>query len=66
MSATLYPFYQDELFFIRKLAQEFSRQGAINIFIRPQAGYVVTALGEAPASTVMQFAHTVTRIKPRQ
>ncbi|HKA06913.1 MAG TPA: type VI secretion system baseplate subunit TssF, partial [Gemmataceae bacterium] len=26
MSEALYPFYQDELFFIRKLAQEFARQ----------------------------------------
>jgi type VI secretion system protein ImpG len=26
MSESLYPFYQDELFFIRKLAQEFARQ----------------------------------------
>ncbi len=47
-----------------RASQEFTHQGAINIFIRPQAGYVVTALGEAPASTVMQFAATVTRIKP--
>jgi len=39
--------------------QELTRQGAINIFIRPQSGYVVTALGEAPASTVMQFANSV-------
>lgn len=40
-------------------AQELTRQGAINIFIRPQAGYTVTALGEAPASTVMQFGNSV-------
>ena len=39
--------------------QELSRQGAINIFIRPNSGYVVTARGEAPASTVMQFANSV-------
>jgi sigma-E factor negative regulatory protein RseB len=47
-----------------RASQEFTHQGAINIFIRPQANYVVTALGEAPASTVMQFANTVTRLKP--
>ena len=46
-------------------AQELTQQGAINIFIRPQAGYVVTALGEAPASTVMQFGNSVMlRTKP--
>jgi len=49
-----------------RASQEFTHQGAINIFIRPHAGYVVTALGEAPASTVMQFANTVTRVKPQQ
>ncbi len=43
-------------------SQELSHQGAINIFIRPKSGYVVTALGEAPASTVMQFANSVTRV----
>jgi sigma-E factor negative regulatory protein RseB len=47
-----------------RASQELSRQGAINIFIRPHSGYVVTALGEAPASTVMQFANSVVRIKP--
>jgi sigma-E factor negative regulatory protein RseB len=47
-----------------RATQEFSHQGAINIFSRPHAGYVVTALGEAPASTVMQFANTVSRLKP--
>ena len=44
-----------------RAAQELSHQGAINIFTRPHAGYVVTALGEAPASTVMQFANSVVR-----
>jgi sigma-E factor negative regulatory protein RseB len=48
-----------------RAAQEFSRQGAINVFTRPYAGYLVTALGEAPASTVMQFANSITtRSKP--
>lgn len=46
-----------------RASQEFSHQGAINIFIHPQPGYVVTALGEAPASTVMQFANSVVRVK---
>ena len=46
-----------------RASQELTHQGAINIFIRPQASYVVTALGEAPASTVMQFANSVVRIK---
>ena len=40
-------------------AQELKQHGAINVFIRPQAGYTVTALGEAPASTVMQFGNSV-------
>jgi sigma-E factor negative regulatory protein RseB len=40
-------------------AQELSRQGAINIFTRSHADHVVTVLGEAPASTVMQFANSV-------
>ena len=39
--------------------QELTQQGAINIFVRPQAGYTVTALGEAPAPTVMQFGNSV-------
>jgi len=48
-----------------RAAQELTQQGAINIFIRPQAGYTVTALGEAPASTVMQFGNSVMlRAKP--
>jgi len=40
-------------------AQELSKQGAINIFTRSHPDHVVTALGEAPASTVMQFANSV-------
>jgi sigma-E factor negative regulatory protein RseB len=47
-----------------RAAQEFSRQGAINIFTRTHSGYVVTALGEAPSSTVMQFANSVIRARP--
>jgi sigma-E factor negative regulatory protein RseB len=48
-----------------RAAQEFSRQGAINVYTRSYAGSLVTALGEAPASTVMQFANSVTaRGKP--
>jgi len=43
-----------------RASQELTHQGAINIFTRPQAGYVVTSLGEAPASTVMQFGNSVT------
>jgi sigma-E factor negative regulatory protein RseB len=42
-----------------RAAQELTHQGAINIFIRPQAGYTITALGEAPAATVMQFGNSV-------
>lgn len=40
-------------------AQELSRQGAINIFTRSHPDLVVTVLGEAPASTVMQFANSI-------
>jgi sigma-E factor negative regulatory protein RseB len=40
-------------------AQSLSHQGAVNIFIRPQGGYVVTVLGEAPAATIMQIANTL-------
>jgi sigma-E factor negative regulatory protein RseB len=46
-------------------AQELSHHGAINVFSRAQSGYLVTALGEAPASTVMQFGNSVAlRAKP--
>lgn len=40
-------------------AQELSKQGAINIFTRSHTDHVVTVLGEAPASTVMQFANSI-------
>lgn len=47
-----------------RAAQELARQGAINAFTRTHAGYVITALGEAPAETVMLFGNSVTlRIK---
>jgi sigma-E factor negative regulatory protein RseB len=36
------------------------RQGAVNIYVRPLPDQVVTALGEAPAATVMQMANSVT------
>lgn len=40
-------------------SQELTRQGAINIFSRSHGDHVVTALGEAPAATVMGFAGAV-------
>jgi sigma-E factor negative regulatory protein RseB len=36
-----------------------SHQGAVNIYTRPVAEYMVTALGEAPAATVMQIANSL-------
>jgi len=36
------------------------RQGAVNIYVRPLPDQLVTALGEAPAVTVMQMANSVT------
>jgi sigma-E factor negative regulatory protein RseB len=36
-----------------------SHQGAVNIFKRVHGNYVVTVLGEAPAATIMQIAHSV-------
>ena len=48
-----------------RAAQELSHQGAINVFTRPHAGYVITTLGEAPATTLMLFSNSVTlRTKP--
>jgi sigma-E factor negative regulatory protein RseB len=48
-----------------RAAQELSHQGAINVFTRPHAGYVITTLGEAPATTLMLFSNSVTlRAKP--
>jgi len=46
-------------------AHELSHQGAINIFTRPHSEHTVTALGEAPAQTVIQFGNSITfRGKP--
>jgi sigma-E factor negative regulatory protein RseB len=36
-----------------------SKQGAINVFTRPVADQLVTVVGEAPASTVMQIGNSV-------
>lgn len=48
-----------------RASQELTHHGAINIFSRPQAGHVITALGEAPAPTVIQFGNAVApRVKP--
>ena len=38
-----------------------SRQGGINVFIRQQDDNLVTVLGEVPAATVRQIAHSVER-----
>ncbi|MDB5905224.1 MAG: rseB, partial [Betaproteobacteria bacterium] len=40
-------------------ANALSHQGAVNIFKRVHGNYVVTVLGEAPAATIMQIAHSV-------
>ncbi|HYQ99972.1 MAG TPA: MucB/RseB C-terminal domain-containing protein [Casimicrobiaceae bacterium] len=37
------------------------QQGGVNVFIRDVDGYVVTALGEAPAATIRQIANSVAR-----
>jgi len=42
-----------------KLVPTLSHQGAVNIYTRPVADYMVTALGEAPAATVMQIANSL-------
>ena len=42
-----------------KIHEGLSQQGAINIYIRTVQDQVVTVLGEAPASTVMQIANSV-------
>lgn len=46
-------------------AQELSHQGAINLFSIPYGEYVITALGEAPAATIMQFAHSTVERRGR-
>ena len=35
------------------------QQGGVNVFVRDADGYVVTALGEAPATTIRQIANSV-------
>jgi sigma-E factor negative regulatory protein RseB len=40
-------------------AQSLSHQGAVNIFTKPYGNHVVTVLGEAPATTVMQIANSL-------
>lgn len=42
-----------------RIAQSLSHQGAVNIFTRPVADHMVTVLGEAPATTVMQIANSL-------
>jgi sigma-E factor negative regulatory protein RseB len=42
-----------------RIAHSLSHQGAVNIFTRPVADYMVTVLGEAPAATVMQIANSL-------
>lgn len=39
--------------------QGLSHQGAVNIYTRPVADYLVTVLGEAPAATVKQIADSL-------
>ncbi len=41
------------------IAHHLSHQGAVNIFTRPVADFMVTVLGEAPAATVMQIANSL-------
>lgn len=40
-------------------AQSLWHQGAVNIYTRPVSDFMVTVLGEAPASTVMQIANSL-------
>ncbi len=42
-----------------KVVPTLSHQGAVNIYTRPVSDYMVTALGEAPAATVMQIANSL-------
>ena len=39
--------------------QSLTHKGAVNIYTRPLGNYVVTALGETPAATVMQIANSL-------
>jgi sigma-E factor negative regulatory protein RseB len=43
----------------RKFQEGLTRQGAVNIYIRPLADQLVTVLGEAPTATVKQMANSV-------
>jgi sigma-E factor negative regulatory protein RseB len=40
-------------------AQSLSHQGAVHIYTRLVSDYMVTALGEAPAATVVQIANSL-------
>lgn len=42
-----------------KVTPQLSHQGAVNIYSGPVSDYLVTALGEAPAATVMQVAKSL-------
>jgi sigma-E factor negative regulatory protein RseB len=42
-----------------RVVPHLSHQGAVNIYTRPVSDYMVTALGEAPAATVMQIANSL-------
>jgi sigma-E factor negative regulatory protein RseB len=42
-----------------KINEGLSQQGAINIYTRTINDQVVTVLGEAPATTVMQIANSI-------
>jgi sigma-E factor negative regulatory protein RseB len=43
-----------------KIQHGLSSQGAISVFTRPVAEYLVTVLGETPPATVVQIANSVT------
>lgn len=43
----------------RRPVQSLSHQGAVHIYTRTVSDYMVTALGEAPAATVMQIANSL-------
>ncbi len=42
-----------------RIPPHLSHQGAVNIYTRPVADFMVTVLGEAPAATVMQIANSL-------
>lgn len=42
-----------------RVVPSLSHQGAVNIYTRPVADYMVTALGEAPAATIMHIANSL-------